>query len=219
MSDPRSLSAMLATGIKACHLNLAASVQEKLIQYIELLSQWNKVHNLTAIRDPKDMIHKHVLDSLSLVPYLHSGKVVDVGTGAGVPGIPLALALSDLEFTLLDSNQKKITFVQHVILSLKLTNVRAICTRVEAYQPPEPFEWVVSRAFASLSDFIRLSQHLCQKEGRMIAMKGVIDPAEVATISSHLILEAIQPVKVPGVEASRTLVFITKNKQGENGEQ
>lgn len=209
------LTKALSEGLLAANLSIPEAIQLQLIAYIELLVKWNAVHNLTAVRDPLEMVTRHVLDSLVLLPYLEAhASVLDVGTGAGLPGILLALARPQQSFVLLDSNQKKIAFVQHVILSLKVTNAIAVCERVEKYQPAAPFDWVVSRAFASLSDFVRLSHHVCKRDGRLVAMKGVIDPAEVAAVSSDYTIEKIASVKIPGVDAERALVFINIRDKG-----
>lgn len=204
----------LNSGTKEIGLTIARALQTKLMDYIELLCKWNAVHNLTAIRDPVAMVKKHLLDSLVLLPYLSAGKIIDVGTGAGLPGIPLAICNPDQTFVLLDSRQKKITFVEHVILSLKVTNASAVCARVERYAAHQ-FELVISRAFASLVEFVVQSQHLCQSGGKLIAMKGVLDPAEVAAIPSAFTVEKIVPVGVPGVIGARHLIFIAANtKEG-----
>jgi 16S rRNA (guanine527-N7)-methyltransferase len=213
----------LAEGLVAAKLDIPESVQQQFVAYIELLLKWNAVHNLTAVRDPLEIVTRHVLDSLVLLTYFDDfcphqpsghATVLDVGTGAGLPGILLALARPDQTFVLLDSNQKKIAFVQHVILSLKVTNAVAVCERAEKYRPEIPFDWVISRAFASLSDFVRLSHHLCKPSGQMVAMKGIIDPAEVAAVSSNYVIEKIESVRVPGLSAERTLVFINITQKG-----
>jgi 16S rRNA (guanine527-N7)-methyltransferase len=216
----------LSEGLSAANLSVSESTQLQLIAYIELLVKWNAVHNLTAIREPREMITRHVLDSLVLLPYFDDfcksrpqgyASVLDVGTGAGLPGILLALCRPTQSFVLLDSNQKKIAFVQHVILSLKVSNAIAVCDRAEKYRPEVPFDWVVSRAFASLSDFVRLSNHLCKRDGRLVAMKGVINPAEVTMVSSDYTIEKMEPVQVPGLAAERTLVFISITQKGDVG--
>lgn len=188
--------------------------EERLVNYIQLLYKWNAVHNLTSVRDPKEMATRHILDSLVLLPFVTQGRVLDIGTGAGLPGIPLAVTRPDLSLVLLDSNQKKVSFVQHVIHSLKLTNVTVICARVEVYQPESPFDWVVSRAFASLAEFIELSKHLCRSNGRWIAMKGDVKPEELAALSKNYTLEQVKSVSVPGLAAKRTLVLVKKNEEG-----
>jgi 16S rRNA (guanine527-N7)-methyltransferase len=216
----------LSEGLSAANLSISESTQLQFVGYIELLVKWNAVHNLTAIRDPLEMVKRHVLDSLVLLPYFDDFckskpkgqvSVLDVGTGAGLPGILLALSRPEQSFVLLDSNQKKIAFVQHVILSLKVNNAIPVCDRVEKYQPEVSFDWVVSRAFASLSDFVRLSHSLCKRDGRLIAMKGIIDPAEVAMVSSDYTIEKIASVQVPGLSVERTLVFMRLTQTGDVG--
>ena len=217
------LSEALSAGIDATGLDVAESMQTKILAYLTLLQKWNGVHNLTAVRDPKEMIPRHVLDSLVLLPILAQPtessaglavpkpSIVDVGTGAGLPGLILAICLPDQKIVMLDSNQKKINFVQHVILSLKLSNAFAVCDRVEHFKPDERFDWVVSRAFASLSEFVRLSRHLCKNGGRLLAMKGAVDSSEIESVKAQTgaSVERIEPVKVPGVAGARSLVFLT----------
>lgn len=214
----------LSEGLLAANLNIAESTQHQLIAYIELLVKWNAVHNLTAVRDPLEMVTRHVLDSLVLLPYfddfcahrpLGHSTVLDVGTGPGLPGILLAICRPEQSFVLLDSHQKKIAFVQHVILSLKVTNAVAVCGRVEKYHPEAPFDWVISRAFSSLSDFIRLSHHLCKSDGKLVAMKGVIEPTEVAAVSSDYTIEKMESLHVPGLSRERNLVFISITQKGD----
>jgi 16S rRNA (guanine527-N7)-methyltransferase len=205
---------MLEDGIAATHLVLSDTVCAQLVEYLETLAKWNRIYNLTAIQDPIEMVQKHVLDSLILSPYLGPGRVIDVGTGAGLPGIPLALSRPDQSFVLLDSNQKKITFVEHMILSLKLKNVMAVCLRVEQYQPEDRFDWVISRAFASLGDFARLSRHLCKPEGHLVAMKGLVSQTELQGVLPPCRIEKIEEVRVPGLEAARSFVFMAVDCAG-----
>lgn len=207
MTKERLLEA-LGKGLKAANLDLGEPIQQSLIRYIERLIQWNARHNLTAVRDPLDMVYKHLLDSLTLMPFLSNGRVLDVGTGAGLPGIPLALARPEQTFVLLDSNQKKILFVENVILSLPVRNATVALFRAEEYRPPELFQWVISRAFGSLETFVRLCGHLCHPEGSLVAMKGVMTPEELAALPAEYVIDRIEPVHIPGLEASRTLVFI-----------
>lgn len=193
------------------NIKLSISIQTQLIDYIALIYKWNAVHNLTAIRDPLAMVERHVLDSLSLLSSLEGytkANILDVGTGAGLPGIPLALCRPDLSFVLLDSRQKKINFVKHVILSLKLSNVSAVWSRVEDYKPAVLFDVIVSRAFASLSSFVRASRHACQPEGKLIAMKGIVKKEELDVQSSGYTVERIQPFVTPQNEPERCLVFL-----------
>ncbi len=206
----KAITTCLQTGLAQLKMDLPGESVEKLVHYLDLLHKWNAVHNLTAVRDPLEMVTKHLLDSLVLAPYVKTGTVIDVGTGAGLPGIPLSISNQTQDFVLVDSHQKKITFVEHVILSLKLDNCRALCERVEKIQS-EPFDWVVSRAFASLSEFVKLAGHLCKPSGRLVAMKAEVLPAEMNEVGLGFMIEKIIPVKVPGLEAKRSLVFMKRN--------
>lgn len=211
--DKAKLLTALKEGLVAQQLNLSEETQDKLIDYIELLHKWNGIHNLTAITDPFEMIQKHILDSLSVYPFLKESlakTILDVGTGAGLPGIVLALSCPDRHFVLIDSQQKKINFVQHVVLSLKLENVSLICKRVEDYQPKQLFDWVISRAYASLSEFVQTTEHLCQTEGRFIAMKGKISLEEQQDLPASFRLERCENLEIPGLSAARSLLFIKK---------
>lgn len=219
MIQKKILIETLKKGIEAGDWSVAEADQLKLIDYIEQLHKWNLVHNLTAVREPLEMVKRHLLDSLVLLPYLSNQSVLDVGTGAGLPGIPLAICRPDCSWVLLDSNQKKINFVQHMVLSLALNNVTAVCARVEAYRPESLFDLVVSRAFSSLAEFIKVGGPLCKTEGRLVAMKGAdIDPSEIAECPKNCSIESIQPVFVPELAVKRSLVFI-KMQHSESKEQ
>lgn len=205
---PSSLHNLLQRAIQEANLKVDIETQQKLVLYIELLEKWNAIHNLTAIREPIAMLNKHVLDSLVVLPHLPSGqRIVDVGTGAGLPGIPLALAEPQRKMILIDSNQKKINFVQHMILSLKLENAVAVCTRVERYKPEDLCDIVISRAFASLEEFVQVSHHLCKPHGRLIAMKGAITDEELFRLPSGFSIECVKDLSVNHA-TSRSLVFI-----------
>jgi 16S rRNA (guanine527-N7)-methyltransferase len=212
-----ALLLLLKEGLLAQGLSLSEDIQEKLIGYVELLHKWNAVHNLTAITEPTEMITRHILDSLTVFPFLAKSEVktiLDVGTGAGLPGIVLALCFPGCSFVLLDSQQKKINFVQHVVLSLKLKNVSPICERVENYKPNFKFDWVISRAYASLSNFVSSASHLCGDQGRMIAMKGNITLEEKTEIPKTYEVERCETLNVPGLSAYRCLVFLKKGEMG-----
>lgn len=197
---------MLKTGIDPAVVN--AEQRDKLVNYLELLSKWTKVHNLTAVRDPLEMVSKHLLDSLSVLPFLAGGSVIDVGTGAGLPGTPLGIVRSDIRFVLLDSNAKKINFLTHVISTLKLKNIKVIHSRVQDYH--ELFDVVISRAYSSLSNFVETSGHLAKPTGTWIAMKGLLSASEISEIAEPYKIEKIEPVSVPNVNEKRCLVFIKK---------
>lgn len=187
---------------------LSETEQVQMVTFIELLSRWNTVHNLTAVRDPVEMVSRHILDSLTVVPFLKDGRILDVGTGAGLPGIPLSIVRPDLPFVLLDSNAKKLNFVEHVVGVLKLKNVEIVHTRVQSYHAL--FETVISRAFASLQNFVERSGHLCIKNGTLIAMKGPIDQVELAALPEGYTIVNIEPVCMPNLQAKRFLVFIQR---------
>lgn len=214
----QSLLDILKRGLEGLKLMLPETTQAKLIAYVELLARWNAIHNLTSVRDPKEMVSRHILDSLTVLPFLsveHQGnstppKICDVGTGAGLPGLVLALCKPDIDFVLLDSNQKKINFVQQAILSLQLTNAKALCCRIEQYHPEVPFDWVISRAFASLSDFLQLTHHLSSLQGTWLAMKGILTQEELAALPKGYTIEKIEPLVIPNVTSERCLVVIRK---------
>lgn len=206
----------LALSESLSNLSISTDAQEKLVDYLLILQEWNAVHNLTGIEDPIQMLKLHVLDSIVLTSSLNGQRIIDIGTGAGVPGIPLAIVRPDLKFVLLDSNQKKINFVQHVILSLGLRNVEAICQRVERYSPAELFDCAISRAFASLKDFVVKAMPLVKPEGILMAMKGQIEQAkaEVKDLqkesSIKISLLEIRSLTVPTLKAERSVVLIKK---------
>lgn len=215
MANDQNLELLLSSGLKQMDLALTTVAQQKLLAYVALLAKWSKAYNLTTVRDPAQIITLHILDSLSVLSSL--GKVtsvLDVGTGAGLPGIPLAIARPDISFKLLDSQQKKVIFVQHVITSLQLTNVVATQQRIESLQVSSPvdpgFDVIVSRAFASLREFVNLISSVCTKQTRIIAMKGrrelVLQEAELLPQSYQLV--NIETVTVPGVNGERCLVFL-----------
>jgi 16S rRNA (guanine527-N7)-methyltransferase len=200
----------LAPGLKALGVSLPEGGEAKLLRYVELLERWNQAYNLTAVRDPSEMVAKHLLDSLSVLPFVSEGPVADVGTGAGLPGIPLAVARPDLKFKLIDSNGKKTRFVTQAMAELQLANVEVLQSRAEAHRPAAPYARVLSRAFASLEDFATLAGGMAAPGGRLLAMKGA-DPAdELAAVPAGFKLLAVHPLKVPGLDADRCLVELEK---------
>ncbi len=201
-----SLAEELQCGIIQLGLQLNDETQEKLLDYLALLVKWNKVYNLTAIRDPQQMVSHHLLDSLAVMPHLGAGRWLDVGCGAGLPGLVLAIVQPEWQFVLLDSNSKKTGFVQQAIIELGLCNVQVRCVRVEEFQTPDKFDGIISRAFTELGDFLQITRHLIAPLGRWVAMKGSPEN-ELAAVQDDCSIEKIIPLCVPGLDAARCLVI------------
>jgi 16S rRNA (guanine527-N7)-methyltransferase len=187
----------------------------QLLAYLELLARWNRAYNLTAIRDPAEMVTRHLLDSLAVLPWIPGGRLLDAGAGAGLPGIPLAIARPELQVTLLDSAGKKIRFLNHVCRELRLNNATPLQARLEAYQPAAPFDAIVSRAFASLAEFAEAARHLAGNAAhtaggaRLLAMKGRHPAAELAALPGWVRVEAVEELVVPGLQEQRHLVIMS----------
>ncbi|QEL56852.1 16S rRNA (guanine(527)-N(7))-methyltransferase RsmG [Chromobacterium paludis] len=197
----------LKQGLAQLALELTEPQLELLERYLALLVKWNQTYNLTAIRQEERMVSYHLLDSLSLVPHLAGGtRMLDVGSGGGMPGIPTAIARPDLQVVLLDSNHKKTTFLRQVVLELGLPNVQVITDRVEAYQPEQKFDRITSRAFSELGEFVKLTRHLMADDGQYVAMKGVYPYEEIALLPQGVAVSEVLPVTVPGLDAERHLV-------------
>lgn len=203
-------AARLANGIDVLGLALSQEAQTRLLQYLALIGKWNRVHNLTAIREPETMLIRHLLDSLSILPYIAGPRIVDVGSGAGLPGIPLALARPDWHVTLLESNHKKAVFLQQAQIELELKNVEVAAERAENFRSTDGFDTVLSRAFSDLGDFVSLAGHLCAKDAgsRLAAMKGVYPHEELKQLPAEFIVEKTLSIAVPGLGATRHLVMI-----------
>lgn len=212
MEDCRKI---LVSGITSLNLNLTDDQVEQLLGFIKLIEKWNKAYNLTAIRDREEMAKLHILDSLAIIPHIEGKRIIDIGTGAGLPGIPLAICLPEAGFTLLDSNAKKTRFVQQVVLELKLKNVEVLHSRVENYHPEQAYDAVLTRAFASLPDIVKLTAHLLSKDGVLLAMKGQNMEAELAQIDAK---KSVISVNVPGTDVERCLVRIELPEQAEVNE-
>jgi 16S rRNA (guanine527-N7)-methyltransferase len=198
-----SLAGELAAGIAALGLNVTPDAQQRMLDYLALVEKWNKAYNLTAVREPAKMLTHHLLDSLSVLPHLRGDRLLDVGSGAGLPGIPLALARPEWQLTLLDSSHKKTTFLRQAVIELGLTNVDVVCDRVETWQSPRSFDTVVSRAFSDLPEFLALAGKLCAKTGMVVAMKGVYPHEELAQLPKDFQLCNVVPLNVPGLGAER----------------
>lgn len=202
------LEKRLQQGLQDMGLKLASPGPEKLLEFLRLLEKWNKTYNLTAVRDPEQMVSRHLLDSLSVLPFLQGQRVLDIGTGPGLPGIPLALALPDLEFTLLDSNAKKTRFATQALHELGLKNARVVQDRVEKFHPPEKFDTLIARAFASIPDMLAASRHLCAPAGRFLVMKGVFPQEELAAVTDGYRAD-VKALTIPGLDAARHMVILT----------
>lgn len=203
-----SLAQQLAQGVTEIGLTLPQGAQQRLLAYLDLLQKWNRAYNLTAVRQAPRMVSHHLLDSLAVVTHVAAATMLDVGSGAGFPGIPLAVALPESRVTLLDSSHKKAAFLKQAVMELKLANAEVICERVEAWKPATAFDVVISRAFSDLTEFISLAGRHVAARGRLAAMKGVYPYEEIAQMPKgwHL-LEAI-PLSVPGLRAQRHLVAV-----------
>ena len=205
------LAVKLAGGLQQMGLNIPQATQTRLLDYLALIHKWNKVHNLTAVRDPAEMVILHLLDSLAVLPHIHAKRLLDVGSGAGLPGIPLALCLPQMQVTVLDSSHKKTSFMRQVKAELGIGNLEVVCARVEQYQPAALYDVVISRAFSDLDQFTSLTRHLCEPDGQWLAMKGVHPYDELAQISMQP--SRILPLHVAGLEAQRHLVFLPFNPE------
>lgn len=208
MSKPQQLESLLSQGLTALGLALPPDVQQQLLHFIRLLAKWNRAYNLTAIRDPAEMVTKHLLDSLAILPFLQPGEIIDVGTGPGLPGIPLALARPDDRFTLLDSNSKKTRFVTQAVMELGIGNVTVVQSRAEAYKPAHPYDVVIARAFAAISELLEWVQHLCRSGSRIIAMKGQYPEGELEGWPAGFQCESVEKISIPGLQAERHVVLI-----------
>ena len=196
----------LAAGLAELGLDLPAEAQHKLLAFRDLLLKWNKTYNLTALRDPEQAVSHHLLDSLAILPHVGDGALLDVGSGGGLPGIPLAIARPALSVTMVDTVQKKATFLQQAAIELGLKNVTAHHARVEEMNGQ--FAQISSRAFAELKLFIELTRHLLAPGGRWLAMKGIRPDDEIAALPAGIVVDHIIPLSVPGLDAERHLIIL-----------
>ena len=213
-----SQQAILEKGLAQAGLAVSAQTQEQLLAYLALMQKWNKVHNLTAVRDADEMVTLHLLDSLVVLPFIAGKNLLDVGSGAGLPGIPLAICLPDLQVTVIDSNNKKVSFMRQVKAELGLSNLDVLGGRVEEVAPKAKFDIVISRAFSDLSLFISLTHKLCAEQGKWLAMKGVYPEAELAELKkkTNVTPSKVEVLRVPDLEAQRHLVFLPFQHVGSN---
>jgi 16S rRNA (guanine527-N7)-methyltransferase len=204
-----TIEAQIAEGLSAMGIRLPNSAAEKFAQHLRLIAKWNRVHNLTAVRETEQMVVLHLLDSLSVLPHMEGvAAILDVGSGPGLPGIPVAIAMPQAAVTLLDSSHKKGAFLEQAKAELGLRNVEVVCDRVENWKPGRRFDAVVSRAFSDLADFVVQAQHLVAPGGRLIAMKGVYPFDEIARVpASHRVSQVLE-LQVPHLDAKRHLVFV-----------
>lgn len=205
-----NLKALLQQALIDNQHSIAEKMQEQLLAYLELLSKWNQVHNLTAITDPKEMVMLHILDSLSINRFLHGKEIIDVGTGAGLPGIPLAIIHPERQFTLVDSNNKRTLFLNQVIYELQIKNVHVFHARVEDFHPERCFDSIVSRAFASLREMVLATAHLACHEGQFLAMKGTYPEVEIQEVPEDFRVMSVHALRINGLNAERHLVCIEK---------
>ena len=202
---------MLRAGLEQLRLPVEDSVVQKLLGYLGQLERWNGTYNLTAVRDPGEMVTKHILDSLSVLPWAPSGTLLDAGAGAGLPGIPLAIANSSLQVTLVDSAGKKVRFMNHVRRNLGLDNVHPVQARVEEMAAGAPFDLVVSRAFTSIAAFLASVRHLADGATRLLVMKGRYPEAEIAELPDWAEVSSVEKLSVPGLHENRHLVIMSVN--------
>jgi 16S rRNA (guanine527-N7)-methyltransferase len=208
-----STADQLKRGLIALGLTLERDIQERLLDYIALIEKWNRVYNLTAIREPEKMVSHHLLDSLGVAPHLHGKRLLDVGSGAGLPGIPLALAKPEMHITLLDSNHKKAAFLNQAVIELELQNAEVCAERVESWQTQNGFDVIISRAFSDMGEFVRITRHLLAPGGMFAAMKGLHPYEEIDKLPPECKVRQVLPLAIPGLEGARHLVLIGLDDQ------
>jgi 16S rRNA (guanine527-N7)-methyltransferase len=203
-----TLARQLAQGVAQLGVALPGAAQQSLLDYLALLQKWNKVYNLTAVREAPRMVSQHLLDCLAVAPHVGAATILDVGSGAGLPGIPLALVMPDSRVTLLEANHKKAAFLKQAQIELKLGNVEVVCERVEAWRPGRRYEIVVSRAFSDLAEFVKLAGRHVAPCGRLAAMKGIFPHEEIAQLPQGWRLRQAVELTVPALRAQRHLLLL-----------
>lgn len=204
----------IQTGCDQLGLTIDAQALKKIGDYLENLAKWNKAYNLTAVRDPDEMVIKHLLDSLTIVPFVHGKQILDVGTGPGLPGIPVALCDTNRHWTLIDSNGKKTRFLIQMKAELQLTNVDVIKGRIEALPQKPHYDVITSRAFSSLSNFVGVCLPLLKEGGQLLAMKGLVPESEIEQLDQSLLSIETIALDVPFLHEERHLIVVTKNTKG-----
>ena len=202
------MKAKLENLLTQAEIQLTDRQKDQLIQLVQLLNKWNKAYNLTSVRDPQEMLVKHILDSIVVSPYLQGDRFIDVGTGPGLPGLPLAIINPTKQFVLLDSLGKRISFIRNAVRELGLTNVEPILSRVEEYQPEQKFDGVLSRAFASLKDMTDWCYHLPKENGYFYALKGIYHEDEVQELDKKFEIKDVITLSVPELVGERHLIVI-----------
>ena len=207
----------LERGLTALGLALDRDIQQRLLDYIALIEKWNRVYNLTAIREPERMVSHHLLDSLAVAPHVRAKRLLDVGSGAGLPGIPLALASPDTHVTLLDSNHKKAAFLNQAVIELELKNAEVCSERVESWQAQNSFDVIISRAFSDMGEFVHSTRQLLAPGGTFVAMKGLHPYEEIDKLPPECKVLQVLPLAIPGVDGARHLVLIGLCEQAGDG--
>jgi 16S rRNA (guanine527-N7)-methyltransferase len=205
----------LASGLRALGIDVARHAQSTLEAYLALLTKWNRTHNLTALTEPREMVSHHLLDSLAVLPHLPATqglRIADVGSGGGLPGIPLAVCRPDWHLTLIESNRKKNAFLRQATIELPLENVEVVAERVETYRPRLPFDVAISRAYASLSTFALQARHLVEPEARLAAMKGAYPREELEALPAGFRIVDVIALKIPGLDVQRHLIMMQRTQ-------
>ena len=206
--DTAGVERQLDQGLEQLGLALGGEARTQLVRYLGLLQKWNRVYNLTAIRQPGRLVSHHLLDSLAALPYLCGPSLVDIGTGAGLPGLPIAIARPDWQVVLLDSNHKKGAFLRQAIIELELANAEVAVTRAEEWRPPQAAAAAVSRAFSDLAGFAEAARHIVAPGGMLAARKGLYPDEELEQLPKGVLLDRVVPLRVPGLRAARHLVLL-----------
>jgi 16S rRNA (guanine527-N7)-methyltransferase len=214
LSDRAKLHVRLQAGIAELGLAPSADATERLLDYLELLSRWNAVYNLTAVRDPTDMVERHLLDSLAVAPFVRGDSLADLGTGAGLPGIPLAILNPDRQHVLIDSNGKKTRFLREAVRTLALANVRVEQSRVEDARGH--YDCITARAFATLGEMLTLGGHLLAPNGVWLALKGLLKKEEILSLPAGFVVADVKPLAVPGLGAARHVAIIKREQTQEH---